>query len=76
MTIIRPAVIDDLDLIVDFQLRLAEETEDLSLKADVLNLGVRAALLDPLKGEYYIAEVDEEPVGCLFTVREWSDWRN
>jgi ribosomal protein S18 acetylase RimI-like enzyme len=76
MTIIRQAVIDDLDLIVDFQLRLAEETEDLLLKADVLNLGVRAALLDPLKGEYYIAEVDQEPVGCLFTIREWSDWRN
>lgn len=76
MTIVRPAVTEDLELIVDFQLRLANETEDISLDAVVLTLGVRAALLDPLKGEYFIAEVDDGPVGCLFTVREWSDWRN
>ena len=42
----------------------------------ILSEGVRAALLDPAKGEYYIAEMDDESVGCLFTVREWSDWRN
>lgn len=73
---VRPAVLEDLATIVDFQLRMASETEDVSLEETVLNEGVRAALLDPVKGEYYIAEMDDEPVGCLLTVREWSDWRN
>ena len=76
MTVVRSAVLEDLDLLVDFQLRLAEETEELGLDPDVVTQGVRAALLDPVKGEYYVAEEDDGPVGCLFTVREWSDWRN
>jgi len=73
---VRPAVLEDLSLIVDFQLRMASETEEVELDEAVLSEGVRAVLLDPLKGEYYIAMLDEEPVGCLLTVREWSDWRN
>jgi GNAT superfamily N-acetyltransferase len=73
---VRPAVLQDHALIVDFQQKMASETEDVTLNAEALSEGVRAALLDPVKGEYLIAETDEEPVGCLLTVREWSDWRN
>ena len=61
---------------VDFQQRMAAETEGLTLDLETLSEGVRAALLDPVKGEYYIAELNDESVACLFTVREWSDWRN
>jgi GNAT superfamily N-acetyltransferase len=35
-----------------------------------------AVLNDSHKGEYFIAELDDEPVGCLLTLPEWSDWRN
>jgi GNAT superfamily N-acetyltransferase len=73
---VRQAVLEDRALIVAFQQRMADETEGMTLDADVLSEGVRAALLDPVKGEYLIAERDGEPVGCLLTVREWSDWRN
>ncbi|MBT98192.1 MAG: GNAT family N-acetyltransferase [Dehalococcoidia bacterium] len=73
---VRPAVLEDQTLIATFQQQMANEAEGVSLAADVLEQGVRAALIDPLKGEYLIAELDEEPVGCLLTVREWSDWRN
>jgi GNAT superfamily N-acetyltransferase len=73
---VRVAVLEDLELIVLFQKALASETEDTALDSDVLVAGVRSALVDPVKGEYLIAEYQEEPVGCLLTVREWSDWRN
>ena len=73
---VRPAVLEDQTLIATFQQQMANEAEGVSLAADVLEQGVRAALIDPLKGGYLIAELDEEPVGCLLTVREWSDWRN
>ena len=46
------------------------------MDSDALVAGVQSALVDPVKGEYLIAECQEEPVCCLFTVREWSDWRN
>lgn len=76
MVQIRPAVIDDLATIVEFQQRMAEETEGLPLDKATLEEGVRAVFLDPTKGEYFLAELDEEAVGGLLTVREWSDWRN
>ena len=76
MVNVRSAVLEDLALIVAFQQEMASETEEMSLDPDVLSDGVRAVILDPIKGEYLIAEMDEEPVGCLLTVREWSDWRN
>lgn len=76
VTHVRPAVIEDQALIVDYQMRMASETEDMNLDETILSEGVRAALLDPTKGKYYIAEMHHEPIGCLFTVREWSDWRN
>lgn len=73
---IRQAVLEDHALIVSFQQQMASETENVELDEQTLSEGVRAALLDPTKGEYLIAESEEEPVGCLLTVREWSDWRN
>ncbi|MBS13752.1 MAG: GNAT family N-acetyltransferase [Gemmatimonadetes bacterium] len=73
---IRPAVVEDHELIVSFQLKMAQETEDVALDSETLSAGVWAALLDPVKGEYLVAEFNDERVGCLLTVREWSDWRN
>ena len=76
MVNVRPAVLEDHAMIAEFQQQMASETENVTLDADVLSEGVRAVLLDPIKGEYFIAELEGEPVGCLLTVREWSDWRN
>ena len=76
MVNIRSAILEDHASIVDFQRQMASETEDVGLNAETLAEGVRAVLLDPVKGEYLMAEMDDEPVGCLLTVREWSDWRN
>lgn len=63
-------------MIVDFQLRMADETEGIALDRPTVEEGVRAVFDDPRKGAYCIAEVDGETAGCLLTVPEWSDWRN
>ena len=66
----------DASNIVDFQIRMAKETEDLTLDRPTVEKGVHAVFDDPHKGAYWIAELDNKVVGCLLTVPEWSDWRN
>jgi GNAT superfamily N-acetyltransferase len=81
---IRQARPDDLDVIVDFNARLAEETEGKRLDPSVLARGVVAALGDPDRLRYWVAEVREADgesgasriIGQAAITREWSDWRN
>lgn len=73
---VRNAVPDDKEFIADFQIAMAQETENLSLNKDVVSLGVQAVFDDKSKGQYYIAESDGLVVGSLLTTYEWSDWRN
>ena len=35
-----------------------------------------AALADPAKGPYFVAELDGQVVGAMQVTTEWSDWRN
>jgi GNAT superfamily N-acetyltransferase len=73
---IRAGVPADAAAIVDFQLRMARETEALELDGATLSRGVPAVFADPGKGAYWIAERDGRTVGCLLTTFEWSDWRD
>lgn len=74
---IRDAVHNDLDAIVDFNLKLARETEDKGLDADVLRNGVARALSDPDRLRYWVATDGQgRVVGQTAATREWSDWRN
>ncbi|MFL6258532.1 MAG: GNAT family N-acetyltransferase [Thermoanaerobaculia bacterium] len=73
---IRPGEPRDAAAIVDFQLRMARETEELGLDPETLRRGVEAVFADPAKGRYWIAQRGTETVGCLLTTFEWSDWRN
>ncbi len=66
----------DASNIIDFQIRMAKETEDFALDRPTVEKGVHAVFDDPHKGAYWIAELDNKVVGCLLTVPEWSDWRN
>ena len=72
---IRRATLDDLETIVDFNLRLAAETEDTGLDRDTVRRGVRALLENPAHGSYYVACKDGI-IGQMMHTREWSDWRN
>jgi len=67
---------EDEEVIADFQVRMAMETEGISLDPDTVRRGVRAVFEDPAKGKYWIAEKKKRVVGVLLTVPEWSDWRN
>ncbi len=75
---IREATIDDLATIVDFNIRMADETEDIELDSVTVTAGVRAVLEDGTKGTFYVADIgDGSPVrGQLMITYEWSDWRN
>jgi len=73
---IREAALSDAQLLADFNLRLAEESEGLRLDEALVGAGVAAVLKDPAKGMYYVAEVDGVVVGQLMITYEWSDWRN
>ena len=73
---IREAILEDLPLIVDFQLKMALETENLILDDAIISEGIKNGLLDKNKATYFIAEIDNVSVGSLMITKEWSDCRN
>lgn len=73
---IRPARPADAEVIADFNIRMALETEGVALDPAIIGRGVRAALADAAKALYFVAEVDGRVVGQLMITHEWSDWRD
>ena len=74
--VIEEARIGDLNTLVEFQLKMAMETEELKLDREILIKGVKAVYEDPAKARYFVARIDERVVGMLMITLEWSDWRN
>lgn len=74
--IIRKAQASERDIIVDFQIRMAKETEDLGLDQATLTKGVQRVLEDPSKGTYWVVEYDARIICSVLITHEWSDWRN
>ena len=74
---VRPALSADLPVIVEYNRRLALETESKVLDPSILEAGVACALADPDRLRYWVAEIDgqDQPVGQAAVTREWSDWR-
>jgi GNAT superfamily N-acetyltransferase len=75
-TAIRRATTTDAPVIVEFNRRLAQESEGKTLDAEVIAAGVRAGLADPRKALYFVAEAEGSVVGQMMITFEWSDWRN
>jgi ribosomal protein S18 acetylase RimI-like enzyme len=73
---IRRGTRDDISVIVEFNRRLANESEGKNLDVSILAAGVTAALDDPSKGPYYMAVDGEKILGQMQITFEWSDWRN
>jgi GNAT superfamily N-acetyltransferase len=73
---VRPGFAADLPALVDFNLAMARETEGRELDRTTLTAGVAAALADPVRGRYLVAEHAGTLLGCLMLTAEWSDWRN
>lgn len=74
--IVRPATDADQAAIVQFQMQMAQETEQLTLDRATLEKGVAALFGDSSKGEYHVAEQEGTVIACLMLTYEWSDWRN
>ena len=87
---VRDALPADAQIIAEFNIGLAAETEDIALDAATIRRGVDRVLADPSKGRYFVAEAlvleasggaalprqRREVVGCTMLTYEFSDWRD
>lgn len=62
--------------IIDFQIAMAQETEDFALDRPTCARGVKAVFDDPNRGRYFVAESGSQLAASLMITPEWSDWRN
>jgi GNAT superfamily N-acetyltransferase len=76
MILIRKAIPSDAPSIIDFQLKMAWETETMKLIPEIVTKGVNTVFHDQSRGQYYIAESDGIVIASLLITYEWSDWRN
>lgn len=74
-TIVRGEM-DDIESIVQFQAKMAMESEGTTLDLEKVTKGVTAAMNDESKGIYWVAKVNGKAIGSLMVTREWSDWNN
>ena len=75
-TIIRSATPDDISDIAQFNIAMAQETEERQLDPETIQSGVSGVIQNHAHGFYLIAERDQVAVGTLLITFEWSDWRN
>jgi GNAT superfamily N-acetyltransferase len=76
MITIRKASHKDAEIIIDFQKKMAWETEEMALATEIITNGVNAVFANPILGQYWVAEHDGRVVASLMITYEWSDWRN
>jgi GNAT superfamily N-acetyltransferase len=72
----RQATVADISDIVQFQIRMADETEHLALDSNIVERGVSAVFENSSRGQYYVAEDQGRVIASLLITYEWSDWRN
>lgn len=73
---IKIASLEDVEVIVQNNIKLALETENIKLDEDTLRAGVSSVIKDKTKGSYYLYVIDDVVVAQLLITYEWSDWRN
>ena len=74
--VVRDAAVSDINTIVEFNQRLAHETEGKSLEPSVIGAGVRRGFESPQMCRYFVAEVDGIVVGTTMLTYELTDWRD
>ena len=82
---IREAQPADTDLLAQWMIAMAWETEHKRLDPATIHAGIATGIADPAKARYFIAMRDAAlaghetvgvPAGMLMLTTEWSDWRN
>lgn len=76
MISIRKANKEDAPLIIDFQQRMAWETEGFELQSEIVTNGVHSVFANREHGQYWVAESGSKVIASLLITHEWSDWRN
>jgi len=76
MISIRKARPEDASVIIDFQQKMAWETEHITLAPDLVTKGVNAVFNNSSHGQYWVAEENGVVITSLLITYEWSDWRN
>lgn len=74
--IVRTAGPADAAAIAEYNTAMALETEQLGLRPERIDAGVRHLIAHPELGFYLVAEREAKVIGCLLVTTEWSDWRN
>lgn len=72
----RPAQAHEAQVIRNFQIEMALETEKFKLNEETVTQGVETVFARPELGHYHVCEVEGQVVGSLLLIPEWSDWRN
>ena len=73
---IREGRLEDVPVIVEYNQRMAMETEGKELNPETLAKGVEQGLLQPEKCQFFVAEVNRAVIGQAMVTYEWSDWDN
>lgn len=73
---VRKATPKDAESIIQFNIAMAMETENKTLKSEEIEPGVHGLFEKPEYGFYMVAESKGKVVGSLMITYEWSDWRN
>jgi len=73
---IRLAIETDSQAIIEFQMKMALESEGMQLDKNQLTHGVLGVFRDPEKGKYFVSEQDGKVIASMLLTPEWSDWRN
>jgi GNAT superfamily N-acetyltransferase len=76
MITIRKATQEDAEVIIDFQQKMAWETEQMTLVPEIISKGVTAVFNNTTRGQYWVAEDGGKVIASLLLTYEWSDWRN
>lgn len=76
MFVFRKGEVKDVEALVEFNCRLAQETESRALDAEIVRRGVLRGLRLAPEVRYFVAEEHGRVIGQLMLTREWSDWRD
>eukprot|EP00210_Caulerpa_lentillifera_P003859 g3686.t1 len=68
---IRSGSLQDVNVITDYNMRLAYETENIQLNKSAVLEGVKTALSNPAYGVYYLVEIDQQVIGQLRVEYQW-----
>lgn len=73
--VVRRAELSDIEMLVSFAVQEAEEAEGIELSPENVRRGIRAALANDSLGRFWILTGEnEEAVGNISVIREWSNW--